>query len=80
MCLDRIIWSHRQFFNAPLKYFFLKQENAANGHHGNSKELLTSEKDEAFCGRFAPIISRIVGFAKAVEGFEDIPHEDQVSR
>ena len=41
-------------------------------------EVTVGDKEEAFCDRFAPIISRIVSFAKAIEGFEDIPHEDQV--
>ncbi|XP_071495060.1 nuclear receptor subfamily 1 group D member 2-like [Diadema antillarum] len=46
---------------------------------GIPQEISADDKDSAFCDRFAPIISRIVSFAKAVEGFEDIPHEDQLT-
>ncbi|XP_030852666.1 uncharacterized protein LOC115917889 [Strongylocentrotus purpuratus] len=56
-----------------------KETHGSTGLCGLPLELSVGDKEDAFCDRFAPIISRIVSFAKATEGFEDIPHEDQLT-
>nr|XP_054749476.1 uncharacterized protein LOC129254950 [Lytechinus pictus] len=56
-----------------------KETIGSNGVCGIPMEVKVGDKEEAFCDRFAPIISRIVSFAKAIEGFEEIPHEDQLT-